>query len=60
MKAGRRALVAGEKAFDLFLTKHNFLVERRIFGNVIIFNAAMAVCSVAHTEVGKRAWKMCE
>ncbi len=27
LKAGRRALVAGTKAFDLFLTKHNFLFE---------------------------------
>ena len=27
LKAGRRALVAGAKAFDLFLTKHNFLFE---------------------------------
>ena len=57
LKAGRRALVAGAKAFDLFLTKHNFLAERRIFGSSIISSAALAVCSVAHTEWPKRAWK---
>jgi len=27
LKAGRRALVAGAKAFDLFLTKHNILFD---------------------------------